>query len=170
MDRGESNRFIPAALVSFSVEDVQEAVGNHPHLLERFVQIANRKRREESLRCEPIHRDLDDLDGKDLSVKDLFAPAPAPYHRDLGTKPLPAERSALLHERREYDTYVKNYETDVWDMEMGGCDEDYYGCRERLTAINAALALLVPVFALSDRPAKIARSSPTENDDETGAC
>lgn len=68
-------------------------------------------------------------------------PTPAPYHRDLGFKPLPAERSALLNERREYHTYVKNYETDVWDVEKGGADEDYYGCRERLEAIDAALDL-----------------------------
>lgn len=79
MDRGEAtiaieaNRLIRAALVSFSVEDVQEAVGDRPDLLENFVKIANRKRREVSLLCEPTHRDLDDLDGKDLSVKDLFA-------------------------------------------------------------------------------------------------
>ena len=67
-----------------------------------------------------------------------------PYHRDFGTHPLPTDRSALLNEQREYKTYVTNYQTDVWDVERGGADEDFYGCIERLNALDAAIAQLPP--------------------------
>ena len=95
-----------AALVSFSADEVQEAIGEvigmesisittSTQLLQSFAKIANRKRRNESLRREPNY---DDLDDNDLSVDDLFFA--------LEAKPAKIARSSPIKEIEEKEESV----------------------------------------------------------------
>ena len=66
----------------------------------------------------------------------------APYHWLRGTAPLPATRAELEDDREEHQRRIDVYEGDNWILMRSGADEDYFGCRQRVEAIDDALTKL----------------------------